>query len=233
MGDGATSWKWLTPSRAVLGGVFVVAAASIWLLPTLGSTRSFTNVMAIIQSALVALGLYSLYFVAEQARLTAEQVSQTREQTQQTAKWNKLLSYHQFFGELITTEMVLEMMAVAERCGFKDAMNSVQAMSLASRQALENDPVAVKTVAAYLDEFEEFCAAVQAGVTASEYAYTLEATRVLRAWIVFEPFIQSQRATHRFSRCYLELERIGSAWKERRERETQQKYAQDGVQQHV
>lgn len=212
--------RWFTPRRCWVIGIALVAGLAILLLPwTTSSGRTFSNVMAILELAVIAFGLCSLLLVAEQI--------------QQTAKWNKLLSYHQFFGDLITTEMVKDMLAVAETCGFKEAMNSVQPMSLESRRALEDDLAAVKTVAAYLDEFEEFCAAVQAGVTDQEYAYTLEATRVIRAWTVFAPFIQSQRASLRFSRCYLELERIGGAWRDRRETETKQKYAQDGVQQHV
>jgi len=232
MGEAASQAK--TYARMVLGATVLLSALAIWQLPNMTTEgRSFTNVMAIVQAALVALGLYSLYFVAEQARQTAAQVRLSADQVRQTAKWNKLLSYHQFFGELITTDMVKEMLSVAEKCDFKAAMNGVTPMSDDSRRKLEGEPIDVKTVLAYLDEFEEFCGAVQAGVTDHEYAYTLEATRVIRTWIVFGPFIQVQRASHPFSRCYLELERLGSAWKLRREQETQQKYAQDGVQPHV
>ena len=212
--------KWLTTSRILLAAIPVSAGLAIWRLPYLDANgRSFSNVMAVLEVTVLAIGLYSLYLVSEQVR--------------QTAKWNKLLSYHQFFGELITTAMVKDMLAVAEKFGFKAAMDKVIPMTDASLASLEKEAIDVKTILAYLDEFEEFCGAVQAGVTDHEYAYTLEATRVIRTWIVFGPFIQSQRASHPFSRCYVELERLGSAWKERREAETRQKYSQDGVRQHV
>src|SRR5690606_22309594 len=147
----------------------------------------------------------------------------------QAGKWNKLLSYHQFFGNLITTELVKTVLAVASRHGFASCMNSLQPMSQESLAKLEADSDGLKDIQAYLDEFEEFCGAVHAGVTDTEYAYTLEATRVIRAWTVFEPYIRVQRAKHTYMRCYLELERLGVAWKQRRDEEARQKNAQDGV----
>ncbi len=211
---------WFSWRRVTLLGLPFTAAAVIWQLPALDKDgRSFENVIAVVEVTLLAVGLYSLALVSEQSR--------------QTAKWNKLLSYHQFFGELISLELVKTMLAVAGRCGFHDAMDRVEPMTEASRAAVEADGEALKTVSAYLDEFEEFCGAVQAGVTDREYAYTLEATRVIRTWVVFGPFIRSQRARHSLSRCYLELERLGIEWARRRESEAQRKYTLDGVKPHV
>lgn len=199
-------------------GTLAVAAGVFFALRS-PQVTTLEQTARIVELGLLALGLLSLFLIAEQTRLTA--------------KWNKLLSYHQFFGELITSEMVSDLRKVAETCGFSEEMRQLKPIHSASLECIVNSDEHMNTISAYLDEFEEFCAAVHAGVADHEYAYTLEATRVIRAWVVFEPFITRRRATVRYSRCYLELERLGGAWLERREKEAKDKADKDGVRPHV
>lgn len=209
--------RWLGLPALASCAILLAAAIVIWAVPATRST--FESVARVVELAILTIGLTSLVLLARQTRTTA--------------KWSKLLSYHQFFGDLITKEMVVALQETAKLCTFEECMKKLEPMSSAAVDAVLADPAHDTVVSSYLDEFEEFCAAVHAGIADPEYAYTLEATRVIRAWIVFEPFIRRCRASTKYSRCYLELQRLGSAWKTRREAEESKKDAADGVRNHV
>lgn len=195
--------------------------------------RNFETTSRVIELGIMAAGLISLGFISLQVRLSADQAKLTADQIHQTAVWNKLLSYHQFFGELLSEPLLVRFTAVSKACGLEESMRSIKEMSQASLEKIWADPNHVHVVASYLDEFEEFCGAVHAGVTDKEYAYTLECTRVVRAWTVFEPFILAARGKDKFTRCYVELERLGSEWIERRGQEIKQRNTAVGVRNHV
>lgn len=201
----------------VAAAVLVACVIAVMRMPP--DDRSYQNVGQIIELGLLSVGLLSLVLIARQTRTTA--------------KWNKLLSYHQFFGELISPATLVQMTGAAEACGFSEQMLKISPMTDDSVNKVLASPDHDQTVSTYLDEFEEFCAAVHAGIVDNEYAYTLEATRVIRAWVVFEPFITQCRSKTKYSRCYIELQRLGVAWKGRREKEEARNHATDGVRPHV
>jgi hypothetical protein len=209
---------------AFVAVVVLACAIAIYRLPS--ADRTVPNITSILQLGLVAVGLISLLLLAEQNR----QIScGNAEQSKQTASWNKCLSYHNFFGDLITMQMSQALRGTTDACGFTSAMQNVEPMSANSVEDVVRDDAHSRVCSSYLDDFEEFCAAVHAGVVDKEYAYTLEATRVIRAWIVYEPYITKRRSSVRYSRCYIELQRLAATWIKRREEEEAKKNASEGV----
>lgn len=197
--------------------VLLSATLYLYLLPAAG--RTVDTVSKVVEMTALTIGLLSLVLIARQTRTTA--------------KWNKLLSYHQFFGEITTRETVRALHVAAEKCNFKESMKSGQAIDVSAVDSLCNDDDSTTSVCFYLDEFEEFCGAVAAGVVDSGYAYTLEATRVIRVWAVFEPYVARRRSEVKYSRCYLELQRLASTWKAQRELEEKRNHDESGVRTHV
>lgn len=172
-------------------------------------SRTVPNVVLIVQTCLIAVGLLSLVFIARQVRIV-------REQARSDQVWRKTLSYHQFFGDLVTTEVREKIAKVATECGFLDARQNGEPISTDAVKKIKKSPKHDAVIATYLDEFEEFCGAVHAGLLDRDYAYTLEATRIIRAWRLFEPYVIATRLETRDHRTYIELERLGENWRERR-----------------
>lgn len=196
--------------------VAVACGLVIWRMAPVD--RTYVAIGAVIQTGALCIGLLSLVLIARQTRTTAS-----------LAKVN---SYHQFFGDLITTETRQKMFKLAEDCGFTAEFEEQRPLTESAVEALmklENRPV----ISSYLDEFEEFSGAVHAGAVSEEYAYRLEATRIIRTWIVFEPFIRAVRAKMRDERCYLEIARLGSTWQSRRVKESSRANASNGMPKHI
>jgi hypothetical protein len=120
------------------------------------------------------------------------------------------------------------MKAVTE-CGITEKMEGIKELDKHQVDAIFANEAFKSTFARYLDCYEGFCAAVHAGVVDKDYAYTLEATKVIRAWTVFKPFVRRLRSSNEYSRCYLELERLGAAWKQQRDQEIEESNRQQGV----
>jgi len=189
-------------------GVLVVGL--VWLTPA--GERTPAAVGAIVQTGAVLIGLLSLVLIARQIRATAAQAAHV-------AAVNSALAYHQYFGDLITVQIRRQLAAVANDCGFAEARKKGEPMSPEAVKCIKDSPKHDSVVSSYLDEFEEFCAAIHAKLLNEDYAYGLEATRIIRTWAVFGPYILSSRTETQDFRTYVELERVATAWTERRRRE--------------
>ncbi|MNN38781.1 hypothetical protein D3C81_1527930 [compost metagenome] len=120
---------------------------------------------------------------------------------------------------------------MAVDCGFVEQMDKQAAITDDSiNKIFQHADRSV--LSSYLDDFEEFCGAVNAGVVNGDYAYKLESTRVIRIWVVFNPYIRKSRHNHNDERCYLEIERLGSAWKQRRDAESTAVTTNNGMGRH-
>lgn len=196
--------------------VAVVCGVVIWRMAP--GERNYASVAAVVQTGAICIGLLSLVLIARQTRTTAT--------------LSKINSYHQFFGDLITTETRQKMRELGEACKFTAEMEEQRPItpdSVALLQEHVNRPV----MSSYLDEFEEFCGAVHAGAVSEEYAYRLEATRVIRTWVVFEPFIKAMRSKAENERCYREIARLASDWQARRVKESSQEHKSNGMTKHI
>ena len=239
---------------AVIAGVVVFGVAGLAAYSLEDVDRTIPNYVLIVQTAGIVLGLGSVLLLGlqlsaankqaacsveqltlanQQASCSVEQLALTAKQLAQTAIWNKTLSYHQFFGDLVTRELADKVRVVATKHKFDEAFTSLTAMSPTALTDLMADREAEGVISAYLDEFEEFCAAVKAGVVENSYAYGIEATRVIRAAVVFGPFILRARSGTKYSRAYLELEDLGAQWQKRRHQEEEEARNANGIKPHV
>lgn len=187
----------------VVGGT----AGAIYFMPS--GDRTATSIAAVVQTAAVLVGLLSLILIGRQIRSSASQAAHA-------AATAKALAYHQFFGDLITVESREKLEHVADECGFKDARKSGKEMTDASVLCVKAVPAHDAMLACYLDEFEEFCGAIHAGLLDEDYSYSLEATRIIRTWKVFKPYVLATRTETDDHRTYVELERIADSWTARR-----------------
>lgn len=166
---------------------------------------------------LVAVGASSVLFLGMQLR--------------QQANWHKVLSYHQFFHDLPTGTKTSDMTACLARLSIPKP-TAVKPVSVAQVKAIREDVgaesgsgrlTAETAIKAYLDDFEEFCAAVNSGVVSDWYALNIEGSRVIRAYFAFAPLIEQLRkeaeqdGSQFRSKYYDELEDVAKRWRQERE----------------
>jgi len=173
-----------------------------------GDTQLATRA-SVIQAGGVVIGLFSIVLAAIQVRVNAN--------------WNKVLSYHNHFGQLITTEVLDRLEATADAKGFKDNLQKRTAISLEVSQAIFEDGKHDRVLSCYLDEFEEFCGAVNLGAVDMDYAYRLEGTRVVKVWEVFHNYAVYCRKKLDCPTIYKQLEHLADAWAARMKFEKQQR----------
>jgi hypothetical protein len=175
-------------------------------------------------------------------------------QLRQTAAWNRVLAYHEYFGDIPSEGRVASLSACLQRLGIPEP-SSGEPISTEDAKRLFEDEGAVlgadgvvfqkgqRVLCDYLNDFEEFCGAVNAGVLYEPYVRELEGSRTINAYFGFEEVIKlirdqeikrrqldSQHAktgaaaqnllqVHR--KPYQELRRVAVLWKRRREAEFQ------------
>jgi hypothetical protein len=180
---------------------------------------TFENLSKIVELGILGVGLVSLLLIFQQ--------------NQQVRRWNKILSYHQFFGDLISDEMAAKIQQTVNACGAAVEVAANNPISAESARAMAESDDHKQVVSSYLDEFEEFCGAVNAGVVQEEYAYSLEATRVIRTWNVYKPYIELRRSSFKNSLFYLELEVVAGRWSEERQKKVASANKKAGMRNHV
>lgn len=207
-----------TRGFATVFALTVAAGCGVIVCRMAPGERNYASVAAVIQTGAICIGLLSLVLIARQTRTTAT--------------LSKINNYHQFFGDLITTETRQKMRDLAQTCRFTAEMEEQRPLT-ANSVTLLQDPLNRPVMSSYLDEFEEFCGAVHAGAVSEEYAYRLEATRVIRTWVVFEPFIKAMRGKAENERCYREIARLASDWQARRVKESSEEHKSNGMAKHI
>lgn len=159
---------------------------------------------AVVQTGAVVLGLFSIVLTALQVRVNAT--------------WNKVLSYHNHFGSLITPEVIEKVKKVAIDRGFTDHLTEGTTIPETIAAAILENADSESLIGCYLDEFEEFCGAINAGVVDNDYAYGLEGTRILRVWNIYKLFIKKCRESDGSSPyVYKQLEVVAHRWADRRQ----------------
>jgi len=143
--------------------------------------------------------------------ITAGTIILLIEQMSQTNRWNRRLSYHQFFSEVpeIGKLMAFNQLAVEKKI---DALNKAEPLKDDVAQQLLDDTKSRQIVMNYLNDFEEFAAAVRRDLVDESYAYVIEHARVKRAWLVFRPWIMLLRKQAASVDCYVELEELAGSW---------------------
>jgi hypothetical protein len=189
---------------------------AIFQLPSPENTRE--SVIAVLDVMLGGLAVASLLLVWAQLRYTSTQ--------------SKLTAYHEHFRELPKESKVIAMYVTMARLKIEQPQWQTP-LSTASRNAILNDDAAAPETAfivvrEYLNDFEEFAAAVNSGLVDNDYAYHIESARTLNAYFGFEELIgfwlrddqeraQRQRtagmAPHDY---YGELRKLAARWRARK-----------------
>lgn len=195
-----------------------------WLWPFLHS-KDFAVQARALNILLLGLGSTSILVLAAQWR--------------QQGAWNRVLSYHQYFSELPRRESFVMLETCFRRLGITPPTTAEPLKDRDVAAILADSGTTGRRASTicngYLDDFEEFCAAVNARVVSDRYTIDIEGSRVIRAFYGFEPLIRKLReqqdqamaatgtATRNGnpmrSKYYEELERVAKRWREKREKE--------------
>jgi hypothetical protein len=105
--------------------------------------------------------------------ITAGSVLLLIEQLNQTSRWNKRLTYHQFFKELPSAQRVERLRKLAQD---KTIDEHAKGEPIAGEKVrlLIDDVACTQIITDYLNDFEEFCSAILRGVVDDRYAYDIE-----------------------------------------------------------
>lgn len=191
-------------SRWVAGIAILIIVAGIvayWLLRPL----QLEQTERLVELVITAIGIESLILIVAQGRATIV--------------WNRLFAYHKFFQDRPPEHRIDALQKMAVELGCMNCIKGVEPLPKTAIPAILNNREHLFTVSKYLDDFEVLCGAINARIVDPEYAYHLEGTRVIRAFVMFDPLICELRKENKYSRCYLELQRLGAQWKKRREEE--------------
>ncbi len=167
---------------------------------------TFKEKMNLAQVGVMTVGLASLVLVGLQLR--------------STSRWNKRLSFHQFFKEVPELPKKEKFSALADKLNIDD-VHLGSPLSKEGAKSIHDDKQAQMVVMDYLNDFEEFAFAVRSGLVDDTYAYTLEQCRVMRAWVVFEPWVMELRKTTMYANAYKQLELLAKMWLKRAKKKGQ------------
>jgi hypothetical protein len=151
----------------------IVGVWALWEIPKQEFTR--TEILKTIEAIIGGLGVSSLLLLWAQLR--------------HTAVLGKLTSYHDHFHDLPSIGKVRDLYRALGRCKV-EVPTWYTPMSEADREKLfadvEPPPASAElAVREYLNDFEEFAAAIKCGLVDDDYAYRIESTRVLNAHFGF------------------------------------------------
>jgi hypothetical protein len=209
-----------TIEAIAVGFAIVVLIVGIWAfckIPPAEFTRK--EIIKLTGAIVGSLGVASLLLVWAQLR--------------HTATLNRLLSYHQYFHDLPNTTKVRDLYKALLRCKINVPTWNLP-LSESERDTLlkDTEPLpenAVQVAREYLNDFEEFAAAVNCGLIDEDYAYRLEATRSLNAYYGFREVIihwlaedcrRAERAGNSLpltTNYYGELRSVVERWRLRKE----------------
>jgi hypothetical protein len=152
----------------------------------LGPEAPFEQKERIVESTLLGFGLLSVWLLIAQLR--------------QTTSWNRVLSYHDYFGELPSSDRANQLYLCLHRLDIP-VPSCAAPISRESAEKLWTDEgiegrdgtyrqVGERVIREYLNDFEEFCGAIRACVVSESYACELEGDRTINAYFAFEEVIK-------------------------------------------
>jgi hypothetical protein len=213
--------------------LIVVAAGTGYVLCSIPDEQlTRAELLRVLEVGFTALAGTSLLFLWAQLR--------------HTGNLNKLIAYHEYFHDLPGPGKVIRLYTAIDRLKIEiplwqaplteDEKDSILDDSV---EAPDRADIAVRE---YLNDFEEFAAAVNSGLVGEDYAYHLESARTLNAYYGFRELIdhwlaEDQKKASRLresgiatSDYYGELAKLADRWKVRKLKEaTRQARLHGGV----
>lgn len=168
-----------------------------------------------------AAGLISILLVRKQLRAQEvileahrHQQEQAFEQMLEDHKWKCYAFYHQHFPEVPSEDLRKKVYQIAAsgtspfvEC-FDGRGSSIPDASL---NAIRGTAAEWESIRPYLDCFEVFCGAINARLVDEDYAFSLQATRVVRNYAVFEPLINLYKKGS--PTAYCEFHKVAYRWR--------------------
>lgn len=181
-------WRHCSALVSVILGAGIISASAV-AFARLRPDATFSERAQILEITLLAFGLLSILLLIAQLR--------------QTRAWNRVLSYHEYFGELPGSDRTDQLYLCLHRLGLHEPTSS-KPLSTDDAKALWDDEgiagrdgicrhVGRRVIREYLNDFEEFCGAVRAGVLNENYVRELEGDRTINAYYGFEEVIKLTR----------------------------------------
>lgn len=196
--------------------VFVVycAAAALFTYGVLTSPASthFDWASKAAELLLLGAGLYSLLLIRNQMIAQERQLAANHAQLVDDHRWRTHITYHEHFAKVPADDIgakMYELASVDLDCidHFDDLGKPVSDVVC---QRIVTDPKCWGIVRPYLDYFEGFCGAVNAGIVDEDYAFSLQATRIIRNFTVFEQLIKHYQKCN--GTAYIELQKVATRW---------------------
>jgi hypothetical protein len=157
--------------------VLLAGCVTIGMMPHADFTRD--KILAVLNVVVLAFGVASLLFLWAQLRHTATQ--------------DKLVAYHEYFQDLPRSSKVNSLYVVMGRLNIERPVWQKPLTPSGRDLILQDNEPAPNTahiaIREYLNDFEEFAAAVNSGLVDFDYAYHLESARLLNAYYGFEELI--------------------------------------------
>jgi hypothetical protein len=132
-------------------------------------------------------------------------------QIKQAAQWNRVATHNSLLSYLPGQELekdVLETLA-------QHSVPRDTPIPMAVAAQLFANPAAFVRVKTFLNKYEHFCAAINAGAVDEQHAYALHCGRVVVVHSVYRSFIEMARV-ERGPMTFIEVERVATRWAERR-----------------
>lgn len=191
--------------------VFVVAllfAAGVYFR---GSQDAYSIFIKAAELVVLTAGLASLSLLRRQLQAQRVQLQKQQQQMELDHQWRTYLSYHELFPSIPPDDIRNEMYDLAKKLNFDDYFDDFgKPMPKDALEAIVGSCDYRRIVRAYLDEFEKFCGAIRAGIVDNGYAYSLQNTRVIRNFTVFQALIKQWQTGNLMA--YSELEKVALAW---------------------
>lgn len=203
---------------AIVAALIVVlcGGATVYLMPH--SDFTLDRVLQVVAAVISALGVATLLVLWAQLRHTSVQ--------------GKLGAYHEFFQDLPRAEKVGAVYRTMGRLRidrplWQTPLTPAQRDLIVKDSTPEPDKAEI-AIREYLNDFEEFAAAVNVGLVDDDYTYHVESARVLNAYYGFEEIInywllddQQKAAASRAtgvapSDYYGELKKLAERWRARK-----------------
>ena len=228
-------------SRALLIGLIGAAVgvaagiAACRIAIGIPSADAYDNIAKTVELCLIATGLLSIVYFAEQARIERERDRRAAEQerarsaSERTERekhrlWARVDAYYRYFRALPNQECHNKYcLAATTELHFNVDQLDGKGSALTPEQLgmIKKNPMLDRVCRDYLDEFEMFAAGVRAHFIDDEIAYSIEGGRLCRIVTTFKPLID--KAQKQNPKAYCELEELFTVWAPRRAKELRPK----------
>lgn len=156
-------------------------------------------------------GLFSVLLIRRQLWIQEQQATQTLEQLKIDHQWKTYESYHRHFANVPDRPTRDKLIDRLKQLGlipcFKHRGSPIDDDQV---RLICECPEVFDDIKASLDCFEAFCGAINAKLVDEDYAFSLQATRVVRHHTVFAPLIAE---LHKGSpSAYVELTKVATRW---------------------